>query len=143
MAKELKWNVLENGCWDCYSHSKHRDGHVYYKRDGYYMAHRYIYAKHYGDITSDQIVRHKCDNPSCVNPDHLELGTHKDNVQDRVDRNRSAIGINNGRSKLNENNIREIRKSELSNLQLSKIFNVDRKAIYDIRNFNTWKHVQV
>jgi len=54
----------------------------------------------FGD--SKLIVRHSCDNPGCCNPDHLSVGTHADNVADRVERDRSALGITNGRAVLCE-----------------------------------------
>jgi hypothetical protein len=126
----------------CISHAKHRDGHVYICRDGKTkFLHRVVYEEKNGKIPEGMIIRHKCDNPSCINPDHLEVGTHKDNVTDRVERNRSAKGSNNGRAKLNDEKVREIRLSDLSISELSRIFNVDRKVIRDVKNFITWKHV--
>lgn len=62
------------------------------------LAHRVAYQIYYGvDLTPDDIVCHKCDNPSCINPKHLFVGTHEDNVRDRVAKGRSAIGERNGR----------------------------------------------
>jgi hypothetical protein len=51
-------------------------------------AHRYVWQQANGPIPNGLVVRHKCDNPACVNLDHLELGTQADNMADRVNRNR-------------------------------------------------------
>lgn len=55
-------------------------------------THRIAYELEYGPIPAGAVVRHRCDNPPCCNPKHLELGTHADNVSDRVTRGRSARG---------------------------------------------------
>jgi hypothetical protein len=66
----------------------------------HYLMHRVSFQIFSGiDISSDNIICHKCDNPSCINPRHLVLGTHLENVKDRVIKNRSAKGKNNGRYK--------------------------------------------
>jgi hypothetical protein len=124
------------------SHATKKSGHKEFKRNGKLQyIHRYTYEKHYGKIPDGLIVRHKCDNPSCINIEHLELGTHADNVADRVSRGRSAKGSSNGRAKLNELQVMEIKKSHLSNGELALFYNVDRKVIYNIRKNKTWKHV--
>lgn len=74
------------------------------QKDGYgrkmiegrvYMAHRVAWAEANGvdftTMTPDMIIRHTCDNPPCINPEHLVLGTHKDNAQDRVERGRNGV----------------------------------------------------
>ena len=61
------------------------------------LMHRESYTYHNNDIlTSDDIICHRCDNPACINPKHLFKGTHNDNVQDRVIKNRCAKGNSNG-----------------------------------------------
>ena len=72
-------------------------------------GHRYMYEKIYGKISSE-VLRHTCDNKWCINPSHLIEGTHADNVKDRVDRDRSACGEYNGRSKLTNEAVVEIFK---------------------------------
>jgi len=104
--------------------------------------HRYIYEQCYGDIPKGMIIRHLCNNPSCINPEHLKIGTHYDNVQDRVKSNRSAIGSNNGRSKLTEEDIIKIRNNNTTSLaDLAIIYNVTNKAVSNIKNDKNWKHV--
>ena len=100
-----------------------------------------MYAQKYGDISSDDIIRHICDNPMCINPEHLIKGTHNDNVQDRVNRNRSAYGEKNGRSKLTESQVIEIYNSNLINSELATIYHVHNKVIYDIKHKNKWKYL--
>ena len=70
------------------------------KKNIKFRVHRLSYEiSHNVILTPEQIVCHKCDNPGCINPKHLFLGTHNDNVQDRVKKGRSAVGKNNGRYK--------------------------------------------
>lgn len=61
-------------------------------------THRAAYMLYHNvQLSKDNIVMHMCDNPGCMNPKHLKMGTHNDNVQDRVKKNRSATGTKNGR----------------------------------------------
>lgn len=142
MKKELVTETNEQGCELVVSHARTKDGHVRITVNGKsYYLHRLVYSDNYGEIPNDNVVRHKCDNPNCINPEHLELGTHADNVADRVERQRSAKGSQNGRAKLTEDNVRYIRNSEEKNTHLAKRFNVDEKAIRQIKQNKTWKHV--
>lgn len=112
------------------------------------LHHRLAYAKAAG-VTLKSIehllVRHKCDNPACINPDHLELGTHKDNYEDMMARKRRAphsIGEDHGLSKFTEADIIFIRsKHLLSTMQLCKKFNVAKSTIDNILSLRTWKHI--
>jgi hypothetical protein len=63
------------------------------KRNGRdeYVA-RVIWAKEHGDIPKFMMVCHKCDNPACINPDHLFLGSSTDNVRDSIDKHRAFVG---------------------------------------------------
>lgn len=73
-------------------------------------AHRYSYELHIGPIPEGLSVLHHCDNPSCVNPKHLFVGSTFDNHQDKVRKGRQAKGETNGFSKLSDDEIREIRR---------------------------------
>lgn len=108
-----------------------------------YKAHRVAYTVAYGPIPEGMIVRHRCDTPACCNPAHLVLGTHADNVRDRVIRGRSATGYRNGRSKLTPKQVVTIRQrlaeGGRSLQSLATEYNVDRKTIRLIRDGVTWK----
>lgn len=81
---------------------------------------------------------HSCDNPSCVNPAHLFLGTHSDNMKDCVDKGRMHIGESHPAHKLTLAQVREILFSPLGSRRLSVIYNVDRKTIRCIKNGQHW-----
>lgn len=123
-----------------------------------FQAHRFSYLMHFGEIPEDMKVCHKCDNPTCVNPDHLFIGTTKDNVTDRVNKNRSAKGIKNGShthpermtrgsdhkcSKLKESDIKKIRslRNTTSLYKLGRLFSVSTTTIKNIIYMKAWKHV--
>lgn len=89
-------------------------------------------------------IRHKCDNPSCVNPEHLEAGTNADNMRDKVERGRQAKGESMGLSKLTELHVKQIlaefvpRSAEFGARPLSRKFNVCHKTILNIVKGRTW-----
>lgn len=107
------------------------------------QVHRFSWELHFGEIPKNLCVLHKCNNPSCVNPNHLYLGTNKDNSEYMVECNRQAKGENNGRSKLTESQVKEIRnlKGQLSIRKIAKIFNVDNTTISEIHRNQIWKHI--
>jgi len=90
------------------------------------------------------VIRHKCDNPSCCNIDHLELGTIQDNVNDMMIRNRYAKthpnlkGENNGQHKLTLKQVQEIRNSQESNRKLAQKYNVSATTIFNIKSYKYW-----
>src|SRR5690606_33099234 len=101
---------------------------------------------HFGEIPDGMVVCHTCDNPSCVNPHHLFLGTPADNNQDRTRKGRTVapVGEEHGLSKLTEKQVLEIR--ELANEGMTKAaiarqYGVDRGTIYHIVNRITWRHL--
>lgn len=90
-------------------------------------------------------VLHKCDNRKCVNPNHLYLGSNKDNSEDMVQKNRQASGVNNGSSKLSEQQVIEIRKEyvfrTVSFQKLANKFNLAKATVKSIIKRETWKHI--
>lgn len=106
-----------------------------------YMAHRLSYSLNNGPIPDGYVVRHKCDNPSCINPEHLEVGTQADNIADKVSRGRQARGSGVGRAILTEKSVREIRSSPLKVSELSTLYGVSVVSIRNILRRKTWQHV--
>lgn len=80
------WDVLENGCW-VFKGRKNKQRYGQLKHQARYeSAHRWAYRAWVGEIPWDKLIRHSCDNPPCINPAHLLLGTIADNMQDAVER---------------------------------------------------------
>lgn len=107
---------------NCIDHGKYKGlnkgGYARQWRGGKrYLMHRLAYCDANNvanESISDLVVRHTCDNPRCINPEHLLLGTQKDNMADKVIRGRQAcnrlIGTRNGRCKISEDVIAEIKR---------------------------------
>ena len=139
----LRYVVNNTGCYICTSHAKDSCGYHQLRYQGKRnKAHRLVYELNNGPLTSEQVVRHKCDNSSCINPDHLEIGTHADNVLDRVSRGRSAKGTRSGKAKLSEDDVVKIRLSPLSPTELSRIYSVGPEYITKVRKGKTWNHIR-
>jgi hypothetical protein len=99
---------------------------------------------HFGAIPKGQVVCHKCDNPPCVRPDHLFLGTQKENLQDMARKRRSTIGERNPGAKVTEEIVRAIRQqpSSLYDREVAQMFHISRKQVGNIRRRHSWKHVE-
>lgn len=113
------------------------------------LAHVVSYVLHKGPIIKGLDILHSCDNPSCVNPDHLRMGTHKENMNDRDSRGRSKIcpprkGVQSNFAKLTDNSVIEIRKCfsmGVKQIDLAVRFNVGASCINSIVKNKTWKHL--
>ena len=105
------------------------------------FAHRFSYEYFHGRIPEGMVVRHRCDNPLCVNPWHLETGTHKDNALDRVIRNRSTRGSTNGSAKLTEQQVLDIFHDERLPTRIAEDYGVDHTTVRNIKNGKNWAHL--
>jgi DNA-binding CsgD family transcriptional regulator len=136
----------ENGCWQWKS-AKNAKGYGYLLVEGKNLfAHRYSYQHYKGAIPDSMLVCHSCDNPSCVNPEHLFLGTNINNMQDMIEKGRQCKGESKSNSKLTEEEVSEIRmllNNGLSNKEVAIIFNVSDMTISGIKTNRTWKHVEI
>ena len=142
--KSIEWVVNENNCFECISHHKNKDGYSKIKINGKMVfLHRYIYEECFGFIPNDMIVRHKCDNPSCINPEHLQLGTHKDNMCDKKDRKRGRTcdrkGEKNTQAKLTKEQVYMIRKDNRKQREIALDYGVSRQLISKIKTNKRWR----
>ena len=165
-TKQLKslTNRTESGCWEWAGTRKCNGGNGYYGVVKYqgkqWYAHRLMWSMHYErEIPAGMEICHHCDNPPCVNPSHLFLGTHFDNIMDATKKGRMAsgrhhgmnthperraIGERNGMSKLTSKDILSIRSRyrprHKVQLLLSE-FGISRTHLWRIVNGKLWKHV--
>ena len=147
-SKHIEYDVNANGCWNIISHFTDSFGYAWIQRNGSRTsAHRHVYNL-FNDTTipEELVVRHRCDNGSCINPAHLELGTVMDNMQDMITRGRkvNSLGSKNGKATLTEEIVRQIRMDTIhTRRELADIYDVSVNIIKQIDLFKTWKHVVV
>lgn len=110
----------------------------------HYAGHRLVYMLAYGPIPQGSVVRHKCDNTRCINPLHLELGTHTDNMRDSAERGTHRHGEDHANAKLNEEIVRLIRKQRAEGKSLKEIaapLGLHITTVSQVANRKTWRHV--
>ena len=140
-------DLPEDNCW-LWRGAKDKNGYGMITRNGSTVkAHRVSYEVHWGESLETYHCLHRCDNPSCVNPNHLFSGTNLDNVQDKVKKGRCYTGDQkgekNGNSKLTDAIVKSIRTEYNSNsgvithTALAKKYGVSRPTISYIVNNKT------
>jgi len=143
----LKWKIDSSGCW-LWTAAKLPKGYGQMKlpktrRQEY--AHRLSYIIHYGEIPDGKHVCHRCDNPSCVNPDHLFLGSAQDNLDDMKSKGRHLYGEKNTQSVLTDDAVRKIKQlisDGLSQGKIAAMFNVHQVTISKIHRGLRWQHIK-
>lgn len=138
-----RFKKSHTGCWVWESHTD-KDGYGILPANGPSIrAHRFSFEYYIEPIRKGNVVCHTCDNPSCVNPDHLFQGTVKDNCNDMIDKGRDKIiGSNNNKSKLTESDIPKIRGMDAHNSVIAAVFGVSESTIKRIKNKTLWRHVK-
>lgn len=133
--------------WDRY---RHKLGYGVLRVDGKNrFAHRVAYCEHHGLRLEDidgVVIRHKCDNPPCINPDHLEAGTQADNVSDMIKRGRKhrVAGESHGCAKLTAEQVSSIRSSYIKRSRefglraLAAKFGVSTSQVFAIVTWRNW-----
>lgn len=137
----------DNSCWEWLGY-KNKKGYGQISKDEtrkLILAHRASWLLHNGSFDESLYVCHKCDNPSCVNPKHLFLGTNKDNMEDRDRKGRTkpgyVFGSKCGASKLKEYQVCDIRNSNLSAKELAVKYNINISTVRQILKRKTWRHI--
>ncbi len=133
-----------SGCW-LWMTALNRWGYgVFYLDPARIQAHRASWLLHRGPIPDGLCVLHHCDNPPCVNPNHLFLGTHSDNAKDRNTKGRAggARGVLNSHAKLTMDDVSDIRRRSAqgeSGGDLARAFGVTACTVHSIVNGKTWR----
>jgi len=142
-----KYIKQSNGCWE-WSAARDKDGYgLYHVGKKQIQAHRFHAIAANIDIKGKHVC-HACDNPCCVNPDHLFIGSAKDNNVDKVNKGRQSKGMKHGRSKLTDHAVREIKKEFLNpyhgqKIKLSKKYNISLTCLHRIAKNTAWTHIQL
>ncbi|HEX2915595.1 MAG TPA: HNH endonuclease [Chloroflexia bacterium] len=145
IEKRFWTKVLKtDGCW-LWQAYKHPKGYGYVGVEGNRndKAHRVAYRLTYGDFDRKLHVLHKCDNPPCVRPDHLFLGTNLDNIKDRMAKGRMTglKGEKNPRAKLTMDQAREIRAIKgISQEKIAQRYHVTQSLISKIKLKQNWDY---
>lgn len=151
-VEERFWRfvVKTDACWQWIGKSVNRKGYGQIGLGGKYgkhiTAHRLSYIIHKGEIPEGLVIMHSCDNPWCVNPDHLTAGTQSENIIDAIAKGRKALpnlpyhaGETHPSAKLNEAQAREVRFSGRPLKELAKELGISYTTARRIRAGIIWK----
>jgi hypothetical protein len=150
---ERFWRFVSktDGCWLWVGRSGTKKGYGLIQEGGKgtprKLAHRLSYEIHHGPIPDGMVVMHSCDNPSCVNPAHLRVGTAAENIKEAYDKRRKVSPFKKGEAHhgavLDAEKVRFIRNNpHLSCGKLAKQYGVGVSAISAIRRRETWAHIE-
>ena len=143
MKRDLQWvlsNTVNNGECLEWIRCLNSDGYprMHWKGNCNGKVHRIVYELVHGELPEGHCIRHICDNPKCINPEHLLLGTAADNMADRDSRERH------GKSKLSHTDVRAIRvlcRAGFKNVQISRMYGIDARTVSSIKHGHHWKHI--
>lgn len=146
-----RYTVDENGCWryqgeinrygyGIITFGQHRDGNRVR-----WLAHRYFYTELVAPVPAHLVCCHKCDVRSCVNPDHIFIGTSADNVADMMAKGRQgktgAKGERNGFAKIDPETAMSVRLATGTNREIAERFGITRSSAQAIRSGRNWRHL--
>ena len=131
-------------CW-LWQGAKDLDGYGFIKRkDGVQLrAHRVSHELHHGPVPLGMFVCHTCDTPSCVNPDHLFLGTAKDNTDDMIRKGRKPkpLGESNPMARLTSAQVLSIRSDTRQAKDVAAAYGIVASTVLHIKAFRAWRHL--
>lgn len=135
-----------SGCWLWLAGTREGNYGTFFFEGKDYLAPRFPANLYKGfNLSSELYVLHKCDNPACVNPDHLFIGTQKDNVADCMQKGRRSrkFGQDNPNIKLTINDVKKIKTliGKQSDAAIAKQFNVSVGAIQHIKHGRSWGYI--
>ncbi len=131
-------------CWE-WTRGRSKAGYGQFGHEGEVCyAHIFSYRRHKGEIPKGSEVCHTCDNPPCINPDHLFLGSHKENFEDASRKGRIArqVGELSGMAKLTEEQVLAIRKDPRPHRVIAKDYGISNRNVSGIKRRETWKHLE-
>lgn len=108
-------------------------------------AHRLSWMIHFGSISKGKKVLHRCDNPPCVNPAHLFLGTQVDNMKDCKQKGRNASGARHGRTRITDKEVLDIRRRVAdgeSTRSVARLYGMGKSTIWQISARINWRHIE-
>lgn len=114
-----------------------------YKRGYEQRAHRFSWELYFEPIPKGFVIRHKCNNRSCSNPNHLMIGSTQDNTQDRELFGCPAKGAKIGNSKLTEAQVRAIFKDSRTHPVIAKDYGIYCSMVAKIKQGKSWKHLKL
>lgn len=146
--EERFWEKVDKkGKDECWNWKGGKDSHGY--GEFYYnkamtivQVHRLSWIVNNGDIPDGLYVLHSCDNPACVNPKHLFLGTHQDNMKDKVHKGRQSTGEDCYNAKLTYEKVKELRDEYINGVRIEELsmkYGISTSGICDVVHNKRWK----
>jgi hypothetical protein len=135
-----RYTIKKDGCWE-WTGTKDKDGYGSVNLDlkNIKRAHRASWILYNGEIPKGILVCHHCDNPSCTNPEHLFLGTAKDNTNDMINKKRRKQGTRLKNFQVTE--IKKLLETKKATNQIATMFNVCRATIDNIKYKKAWTNL--
>lgn len=141
--EKVKFVWTYDACWEWQAYrTPYGYGQFAVRVEGVWLAPRLAYKLVYGEFDLRLHVLHRCDNPACVRPHHLFLGTQQDNLKDMRSKGRHVRGEMQPRAKLTEIAVRDIRASNESSRMLANRYGVNTEAINRVKKRLRWAHVK-